>query len=86
MLNNFSPLPLKKLPLLKNILPLNIEPLFSDFTTNPNLSLTDAVTEPEAIRLDTNASGVNADLGILNNPSPLPEKNEPLYKNMLEVN
>ena len=77
MLNNCSPLPLKKLPDDKKTLPLNIEPLISDVTTNPNSSLTEAVTLPLAIKLEINASSANAALGISNNPSPLPLKKLP---------
>ena len=40
-------------------------------TLNPYTGDTDAVTEPDAILY---ASPVNADNGILNNPSPLPLK------------
>ena len=77
MLNNCSPLPLKKLPDERNILPLNMEPLNTEVTTNPNSSLTEAVTLPLAIKLEINASSANAALGISNNPSPLPLKKLP---------
>ena len=54
-----------KLPVICN--PLSILP--NEFTTNPSLGSTDAVTEPLAI---LNPSSDSADSGILNNPSPLP--------------
>ena len=69
--NNPAPLPLKILPLLKKILPLNVEPLTTDLTKNPSASLTDAVTLPLAILLMLND---NADSGMLNKFSPLPLK------------
>jgi hypothetical protein len=50
ILNNFSPLPLKNEPDDRKILPLNVEPLAVDFTTNPSESETDAVTLPLAIK------------------------------------
>ena len=71
--NNNLPLPLKNEPVNKNILPVNWEPLATDFTTNPSASLTDAVTLPLDIKVDRSASGVSAERGILNNLSPLPE-------------
>ena len=77
MLNNPWPLPLKKLPLINSIPPLinnepvNVDPLTSLCTTNPNSSLTEAVTLPLAILLILND---NADSGILNKFSPLPLK------------
>ena len=77
MLNNFSPLPLKNEPDDKKILPLNVEPLAVDFTTNPSESETDAVTLPLAIKFEISASGDKAVLGILNNLSPLPLNEEP---------
>ena len=46
-------------------------------TTNPKLGEIDAVAEPDAINVLTNASGVNAVLGISNNLAPLP-LNEPV--------
>ena len=85
MLNNFSPLPLKNEPVNKNILPVNWEPLCKDSTLNPYLSSTDAVTEPVAINVAIKASGVNAVLGILNNFSPLPLKNEPDVTDILPL-
>ena len=69
--NNPAPLPLNILPLLKKTLPLNVEPLATDLTTNPSASLTEAVTLPLAILLMLND---NADSGILNKFSPLPLK------------
>ena len=69
--NNPAPLPLNILPLLKKTLPLNVEPLSSDTTKNPNSSLTEAVTLPLAILAILND---NADSGILNKFSPLPLK------------
>ena len=54
------------------MLPLNVEPLVVDLTTNPNASVTEAVTEPLAIKLDNKASGVRAERGISNNPLPEP--------------
>ena len=80
MLNSPSPLPEKNEPLPKNTLPLtltlpvNSEPLISDFTINPLSTSVDAVTEPVAIIVATKASGVKADFGMLNNFSPLPLK------------
>jgi len=50
-LNKFSPLPLKNEPLLRKILPLKVEPLASETTTNPSSASTDAVTEPVANNL-----------------------------------
>ena len=82
--NNPAPLPLKTEPLfililpLTNKLPLNVEPLIVDSTTNPNSFVTDAVTLPLVIKLDNNASGANAERGIPNKPTPLPLKNEPV--------
>ena len=70
--NNPAPLPLKKLPDERNILPLNVEPLSSLSTTNPLSGDTEAVILPLAIKLDTNTSSANAVLGISNNPLPLP--------------
>ena len=92
MLNNFSPLPLKNEPLTTEILPLtfklpvNSDPLIGDSTLNPYFGFTEAVIEPDAINVDNNASGVKAVLGMLNNFSPLPLKNEPVYKKILPVN
>ena len=40
-----------------------------EFTTNPSIGSTEAVTEPVAILYPSLA---NADNGMLNNPSPLP--------------
>ena len=77
MLNNCSPLPLKKLPDERNMLPLKVEPLATLCTTNPNSSLTEAVTLPLDIILEINASSANAALGISNNPPPLPLKKLP---------
>ena len=76
ILNNPSPLPLKK-PLpdgittfpLTNKLPVKVEPLSTDNTLNPSLGLTDAVTLPLAIR---NTSSESAERGILNKPLPSP--------------
>ena len=76
--NNSAPLPLKVEPLftlippLTNSEPVNCEPLPSDSTLNPKSGETEAVTLPLAI---LNESPLNADCGILNNPSPLPLKN-----------
>ena len=56
-------------------LPLIVE---YEFTTNPVLGATDAVTEPLAINVESNASGDKAERGISNNPLPLPLKNEPV--------
>ena len=68
MLNNPAPLPLKIEPDDKKILPLNVDPLAIDVTTNPNSSLTEAVTLPLAIKLESCASSVKAERGMLNNP------------------
>ena len=62
------------LPLTK-ILPLNLEPLAIEVTTNPVFGDTDAVTEPDFISVDINASSVKAERGISDNPLPLPLKN-----------
>ena len=72
MLKRSLPLPLNTLPLANRTSPKNNDPLTLDDTTNPNLSLTDAVTLPLAIKDEICASSVNAERGILNNPSPLP--------------
>ena len=69
MLNNPSPLPLKYEPLAKNTLPVNVEPLIGESTTNPLSGLTEAVILPLAILV---TSCDNADNGMLNNPAPLP--------------
>ena len=65
ILNNPSPLPVNA----------EAETLFvknaSTFTLNPSTGEIDAVAEPLAILLISNDK---ADCGILNNPSPLPEK------------
>ena len=79
MFERYLPSPTKNEPLFTNTLPLtdiepvNWEPLSADWTLNPVFGATDAVTEPDAINVDNNASGVKAVLGILNNPSPEPE-------------
>jgi hypothetical protein len=79
MLNNPAPLPLKIEPEDKNTEPLNIEPLANEVTTNPLLSLTEAVTLPLAIFvesiavIESCASCVKAVNGISNNLAPLPE-------------
>ena len=73
--NRLAPLPLKDEPLIIEIPPLtnkepvNREPICADSTTNPLLELTDAVTLPLAILY---ASVANADIGMLNKPSPEP--------------
>ena len=68
------------------MLPLNVEPLATDVTTNPFVGETEAVTEPLLISVDTKASCVKAALGILNSFSPLPDKYEPDDKNILPLN
>ena len=73
------------MPAFANILPVNLEPNRDDFTSNPTLGDTDAVTEPDAINVVNNASGVNAVLGISNNLAPLPEKEEPELISTLPV-
>ena len=78
MLNSFSPEPLNAEPDCTLTSPKKVEPLSIDSTTKPSFGETDAVTEPLVISFDSNASSVNAVLGILNNCSPLPLKNEPL--------
>ena len=50
--NKSLPLPLNTLPLDNLTLPKNNDPLILDDTTNPNLSLTEAVTLPLAIKDD----------------------------------
>ncbi len=92
MLNKFSPLPLKEEPLLRLTFPLtNNEPLNSVVTEpvpntlkNPSVE-TEAVTEPVVIKLESNASSVNALFGILNKSSPLPLNEEPLLSCMLPL-
>ena len=80
-MNSPLPSPLNKdadiLPLIST-LPVNSEPLIADSTLNPNCGVTEAVTLPLLISVDINASSVNAVLGILFNPAPLPLKNEPV--------
>ena len=89
--NKFLPLPLNE-PEFKNIpapltnkLPLNCVPFSVDSILNPNLGETDAVTLPDAINVDNNASGVNAVLGILNKLAPLPENAEPDTNSILPL-
>ena len=78
MLNNWEPSPIKNdedtLP-VTNTFPINVEPLATDVTKNPLLGDTDAVTEPDFISVDINASSVNAERGIFDKPAPLPLKN-----------
>ena len=66
--------------------PVNSDPLSADITTNPKSGDTDAVTEPDLISVLISASSVRADLGMLNNCSPLPLKNEPDDKKILPLN
>ena len=61
------------MPPVTNKEPVNCEPLSAEITLNPKSGDTDAVTEPDLISVEINASGVKAALGILNNRSPLPE-------------
>ena len=85
ILNKFSPLPLKAEPLLSCKLPLiKVEPLNSVVTEpvpntlkNPS-GETEADTEPVVIKLESSASCVRADAGMLNKFSPLPLNEEPL--------
>jgi hypothetical protein len=86
MSNNPAPLPLKIEPDERNTEPLNVEPLATEVTKNPLLSLTEAVTLPLAINDDTCASSVKAERGISNNPAPLPLKIEPEDKKILPLN
>ena len=86
ILNNFSPLPLKNEPLLKNTEPVKVEPLNSDSTTNPKFGETDAVTEPLLILFVIRASSVSAERGISNNSAPLPLNILPLLNLKLPVN
>jgi hypothetical protein len=71
----YVPSPIKYFDTVKEPLtfiePLNIEPLLVDSTKNPYSGATEAVTLPLAI---LNASPLNAERGMLNNPSPEPEK------------
>ena len=76
MLNKSLPLPLNTLPLANLKSPKNVDPLILEDTTNPNLSLTDAVTLPLAIKGATSA-------GTLNNPLPSP-LNEPVNEPVAE--
>ena len=76
MLKRSLPLPLNTLPLANLTSPINNDPLTLDDTTNPNLSLTDAVTLPLAIKGATAA-------GTLINPLPSP-LNEPVNEPVAE--
>ena len=76
--NKSLPLPLNTLPLDNLTLPKNNDPLILDDTTNPNLSLTEAVTLPLAIKDDIWASSVKAVRGMLNKSLPLPLNTLPL--------
>ena len=78
MLNNFSPEPLKAEPDCTLTSPKKVEPLSTEVTTNPSSGDVDAVTEPDAINAESNASSVSAVLGISNNSAPLPLNTEPL--------
>ena len=78
--NKSLPLPLNTEPLFNDTPPLtNNEELNSALSVpsnlNPYSGLTDAVTEPLAIKFVKSASGAKAERGMLNNPSPLPLKN-----------
>ena len=70
MLLRNLPSPTKNEPLftvtlpLTSIEPVNSEPLSADFTMNPKLGDTDAVTDPDLISVDNNASSVSAFLGM----------------------
>jgi len=86
ILNNFSPLPLKNEPDERNTLPLNIEPLFTEVTTNPASGETEAVTLPLTINDDNKASSVSAERGISNNNLPEELTKEPLAIKILPVN
>ena len=80
--NRLAPLPLNTEPLLNFTLPLNIEPLSIDVTTNPSFGLVDAVTLPLAINGDVSES---ADNGISNKFLPLPLNTEPLLNLILPL-
>ena len=56
-------------------LPLKVEPLSIEITKNPVSGVTDAVIEPVANWVVSNASGVKAERGMFVNPAPLPLKN-----------
>ena len=56
--------------------PLNVEPSSTDVTVNPFSGVTDAVMEPVVISVDTSASSVSAERGILTNPLPSPSNTE----------
>ena len=58
---------------------MNVEPLSIEVTKNPVLGETDAVTEPDLISVDINASWVKAERGISNNLAPLPLNDEPEF-------
>ena len=81
--NNPAPLPLNNEPEDKKTLPLNVEPLATEVTTNPRIPSADAVTEPLNIFVASTAvnascaSCVNAVNGISNKLAPLPEYVEP---------
>ena len=84
--NSLAPLPLNE-PLVNWISPKKVEPLTCEFTTNPSIGSTDAVTLPVAnleASIDCNAviadcaSSDNAVSGISNNNAPLPLNEEPL--------
>ena len=62
---------------LTTILPLKVEPLTIEVTKNPLFGDTEAVTEPDFISVDINASCDNAERGISNKPAPLPLYDEP---------
>jgi len=57
-------------PLAIKILPLKMEPLSIEVTTNPSLGSTDAVIEPLAINEERSASSVRAERGISKNSLP----------------
>ena len=78
ILINWEPSPIKNdadtLPLTTTF-PIKVEPLWDELTINPVFGATDAVTEPDLISVDINASDVKAERGISDNPAPLPLKN-----------
>ena len=79
MLNRSLPLPLNTLPLANLTSPKNNDPLSVEVTINPLLGDTEAVTLPLIIRVDIKTSSANADLGMSNNPTPLPLKKFPVW-------
>ena len=79
ILNNFSPLPLKKEPLCSKTLAEN-SALSVPSNLKPNVGDTEAVTEPLLIEFISNANAVS---GISNKSLPLPLNTLPLLSLIL---